>query len=222
MQQRRPLTPEEQEMLKEYARKMQEQQYQRVQAARQHAEHQVAIDQRVRRQYVIIAAVDVNGGFAKDGKIPWNYPADLKWFSKKTKGQICIMGRHTYEDINERLGDKAKKSVLPGRRCFVLSSTLKELPNATVVDSLLNIEMHLTEGDDEKVICIIGGGKLFIEGIAIASHVYLTLINKDYQCDQFFPYEYLTKHFMKDKMFKHNDTDELRFTVWARQTVVPT
>ncbi|TFG95326.1 hypothetical protein E4H12_13495, partial [Candidatus Thorarchaeota archaeon] len=105
--QRRPLTPEEQEMMKEYARKMQEVQAERVKNARQHAEHQVAIDQRQHRQYVIVAAVDQGGGFAKDGKMPWHYPADLKWFNRKTKGQICVMGRHTYKDINERLGEKA-------------------------------------------------------------------------------------------------------------------
>lgn len=169
-----------------------------------------------RRPIMLIAAVDQNRGFAKKGEIPWHYAADFQWFKNRTDGMICIMGRNTYEDINRRLGEKAAESVLPGRTCFVVSSTLKELPNATVVKSLAEIEQHLAN-DDDRPAFVIGGGRLFTEAIALAAAVYLTIINKDYECDQYFPVEYLQEHFTAGQMFKTEGADDLRFTVWKRK-----
>lgn len=193
-----------------------EEQRQRVQTARRHAEHQQAIDEEPRLQYAIIVAVDLHGGFAKDGQIPWHFPQDLKWFKKRTKGNICVMGRKTYEDINQRLGDKAKSSALPGRRCFVLSTTLETLPNATVIKTLGEISLHLSDEEREKTIFIIGGNRLFMEGIALAHLAYVTIINNEYGCDKHFPTNYLMEHFYKDKVYKHESAPECRFTVWKR------
>jgi len=47
----------------------------------------------------IIVAVDEDGGYGKDGKIPWDIPLDRKHFQEVTAGGICIMGRRTYEDM---------------------------------------------------------------------------------------------------------------------------
>ncbi len=183
-----------------------------------------------RRETIVIAAVDANRGFSKDGKIPWHHPEDFRWFRTRTEGQICIMGRKTYEDINARQlkpkvhvvhGNQTTMGryddqVLPGRTCFVVSDTLKDIANATVVKSIYDVETHLPN-DDDRPQFIIGGEKLFLEGISMASLVLLTIVNDNFECDKFFPVEYLMKHFDVMQMFKVNTTNDLRFTVWQRK-----
>ena len=176
------------------------------------------IDEEPQRKYAIIAAIDQRGGFSKDGIIPWHYPEDFKWFKHHTTNQICVMGRSTYEDINNRLGDKAKQSVLPNRKCFVVSTTLKQddITNATVITSPFNVSNAVSEDDHDKTIFFIGGEKIFTAGLSLADTVYLTIINKDFSCDKLFPINQLDKQFTKDKMFKNDTAPDLRFLVYKR------
>ena len=169
------------------------------------------------QKYAVIAAVDADRGFSKDGQIPWHYKADFDWFKKQTMGHACVMGRTTYDDINARLGDKAMPSVLPGRPCYVVSTTLDTLPNATVVRSISEVALKLPDDYGDKPIFIIGGKRLFIEGVAMASTVYLTVINDTHGCDQFFPVEYVLKHFGPPAKYSTPDTDKLRFLVFQRR-----
>lgn len=172
-----------------------------------------------RQQYAVIAAVDQRGGFSKDGQIPWNYPDDFKWFQHRTKGHICVMGRVTYDDINARLGDKAAVSVLPDRRCYVVTSTPLPRNNATAVASLGDVDKLLTHEDAEqgRIVFFCGGERVYREGIAKAQTAYITVVNKDVEADRFFPVSYLMKMFTEDKMFKTEATDDIRFTTWKRK-----
>jgi dihydrofolate reductase len=168
------------------------------------------------QEYAVIAAVDLDRGYSKEGKIPWRYADDFKWFKKHTLGHACVMGRKTYEDICAMLGDKAKDSVLPGRPCYVISKTLTTLPNATVVKSISEVQFQLPDNYGQKPIFIIGGELLFREGVSLASTVYLTVINKSHGCDKFFPVEYVLKHFNAPRVFKTTEED-LRFLVFNRK-----
>jgi dihydrofolate reductase len=191
----------------------------RVAAARQAAQHQQEIYETPRRHYAVIAAVDNTGGFSKDGKMPWSYAEDFKWFKGRTKGHVCTMGRLTYEDIISRNNDgdpEAPVVVLPDRQNFVLSRSVDTLPGATVVKSLIEIENHLEEKDAGKTVFAIGGTRVFNEGLALAQTVYLSIIDNDYKCDKHFPVEYLQEHFVKHRMYKHENTPDLRWTVWKR------
>jgi len=195
-------------------------QRERIAAARRAAERQQMIEEMPRRQIAVIAAVDAQGGFAKDGKIPWHYPEDLRWFKMITKDSPCLMGKNTYEDINARLGPKAAESVLPNRRCFVLSSSLGSISNATIVKGVLDCENYMPDDEGDKTIFVIGGERLFTEGISRANTVYLTVINKQFQCDQFFPVRYLEERFYVDKMYKNEKSPDVRFTIWKRKQEV--
>ena len=166
------------------------------------------------RLFSVIAAVDLDGGYAKDGVIPWFYSEDLKWFKNRTENTICVMGRTTYQDICARLGDKALESVLPNRTCFVVSTTLKDIKNATVISSLGELEKHLSP-DDPREVSVIGGGRLFREAVSKADVVFLTVINKTHECDSFFPVKYILNNFINTKFFKGKEED-LRYTVWQR------
>lgn len=168
------------------------------------------------QQFAVIAAVDNQRGYSKNGQIPWHFKEDFEWFKKQTMDHACVMGRTTYEDINTRLGEKAKDSVLPGRQCYVVSSTLESLPNATVVRSISEVALKVPV-EYNKPIFIIGGGRLFTEGVALASTVYLTVINESYECDKFFPVEYVLRHFGTPTKYDTPTCDKLRFLIFSRK-----
>ena len=172
----------------------------------------------MRHRYCVIAAVDINGGYSKNGIIPWYYPEDFKWFKTHTIGHRCVMGRLTYEDINKRLGDKALPSVLPNRDCFVLSNTLTELPNATVIKTLP--EMDIITPDTDTTVFIIGGGTLFNMGVLIADTVILTQIQGDYDCDKFLPIDYIKNNFDITEVEESND-GMLSFYTMKRNNTIP-
>lgn len=59
-----------------------------------------------------IVAVDRNGAIGKDGKLPWHYSADMKFFKETTIGNACVMGYKTWLTL---------KKPLPNRLNIVLS-----------------------------------------------------------------------------------------------------
>lgn len=199
-----------------------QQQHAEIQAALREAAYwakktQDEINATPRQRYAAIVAVDERGAFSKDGKIPWHYSEDFKWFQQHTKGHICVMGRATYDDITNHLGDKAADSVLPGRKCFVVTSSPLPRNNATAVASISEVDKHLTFDDaDNKIVFFCGGERIYSEGIAKCNTVLVTIVNKDVDGDRHFPVKYLMKHFTQDKMFKVDTAPDLRFTIWRR------
>ena len=49
--------------------------------------------------FKFIAAVSNNNVIGVDGKIPWTLKKDLARFKEITQGQICLMGRKTYDSL---------------------------------------------------------------------------------------------------------------------------
>lgn len=167
----------------------------------------------------IIVAVDQNGGFAKNGNIPWlNEPfakVDFKHFQKVTKKSVCIMGRRTYENmvkIQTSKNKKIGKSILPGRQCYVLSRNSKYKAKGAIVMPELRAVFDDLKKDDNRNIFILGGEKLFIQILPTTTTVYMTIINNDYNCDKLFQLDYLTKYFyIKDG----KQTDDLSFVTYV-------
>jgi len=54
----------------------------------------------------LIAAMDKNGVIGNKGKLPWNLPADMKYFRDNTRGKPVIMGRKTFESIGKPLPNR--------------------------------------------------------------------------------------------------------------------
>lgn len=178
---------------------------------------QTEINELPRQQFTCIVAVDEMGAFSKDGKIPWNYPDDFKWFQAKTKGGICVMGRTTYDDIDEMLGEKAAVSVLPNRRCFVVTSTPLEKTNATAIASIGALDKILTPDDVNTSVFFCGGERIYSEGIAKSQTLMITVVNKDVGGDRHFPVNYVLEHFNLAQVFKSETSPDLRFTIWKRK-----
>ena len=127
------------------------------------------------------------------------------------------MGRTTYDDLNQRMGDKGEESVLPLRKCFVVTSS--ELPrnNAIAVKSIGEVDSHLTDEDFTKTVFFIGGERIYRKGIAKCQTAYVTIVNKDVNADRHFPVKYLQKHFTMTKLLSVDGEAGLRFTIWNRK-----
>ncbi|HSS21587.1 MAG TPA: dihydrofolate reductase [Pyrinomonadaceae bacterium] len=99
-----------------------------------------------------IVAVDENGAIGKDGKLPWHYSADMKFFKETTTGNAVVMGHNTWRSLQKPL---------PNRLNIVLSRSGDIEPQESVmvardVESVLEIAKGLP-GD----LFVIGGAQVY-------------------------------------------------------------
>jgi dihydrofolate reductase len=160
----------------------------------------------------VIVAIDEDFGYAKGGVIPWHYKEDFKWFQQQTKGCVGIMGSKTYDDINKKLGEKAKESVLPGRSIFVLSSTMEPVTNATVVRDIQNFFDAAVAYDPPKIV-FMGGLGVYTLGLLHADVVHITRIKDRFSCDSFFPVPYVEQNFHLEVTQRYPEFD---IQTWRR------
>lgn len=75
-----------------------------------------------------IVAIAKNYAIGKDGKLPWHYPADLKFFKQTTTGNAVVMGMNTWRSIGKPL---------PNRLNIVLSTSgnIDPQPNVLLMQS---------------------------------------------------------------------------------------
>lgn len=53
-----------------------------------------------------IVAIAENFAIGKGGKLPWHYPADLKFFKETTTGNAVVMGMNTWRSIGRPLSNR--------------------------------------------------------------------------------------------------------------------
>ena len=71
-----------------------------------------------------IVAVDRKDAIGKDGKLPWHYSADMKFFKETTTGNAVVMGHNTWRSL---------KKPLPNRLNIVLSRKSEVEPQDSVL-----------------------------------------------------------------------------------------
>lgn len=99
-----------------------------------------------------IVAISKNFAIGKDGKLPWHYSADLKFFKQTTTGNAIVMGWNTWKSIGKPL---------PNRLNIVLSrkGEIQDHPDVRVVRTKDEvIELAATLDSD---VFIIGGAGTF-------------------------------------------------------------
>ena len=115
----------------------------------------------------IIAAVSVNGVIGVDGKIPWNYPEDMKHFRKTTADSVVIMGRKTFESIGRPL---------PKRRNIVIANVNFVAPEGVEAAPTFARAMAKTINENKRDIWLIGGASVYEMGLQCADRIILTLV----------------------------------------------
>lgn len=121
----------------------------------------------------ILAACSTNRVIGRDNKLPWYLPEDLKRFKILTIGKVVLMGRKTYESIGKPL---------PNRTNVVLTRDKTFNPKGVLVYN--NLEEVIPIFHD---IIVIGGGEIFNQMVKMADIIELTLIDREFDGDSFFP-----------------------------------
>ena len=120
----------------------------------------------------MIAAYAHRRVIGKQGQVPWNLPADSHYFQQTTLGQTVVMGRKTFESLDEPLSK---------RRNIVLSNEPAFQPAGVEV---LRTKAEVLALDD---VWIIGGEQIYRLFLDVAQRLYLTEIDLEVAGDTFFP-----------------------------------
>ena len=129
----------------------------------------------------LILAMDTQGGIAKDGKIPWKVPEDMKMFKRLTMGCTVIMGRKTYDSIGHGL---------EGRYNIVITSTPRRhetTPGGFPVYFVGVDEAIVRSLLFGKEIWVIGGTVIADMLFQYITEMYISAIPGKFDCDLFAP-----------------------------------
>ena len=126
----------------------------------------------------IIAAMDEKRGIGIDNKMPWHLPADLKRFKKITMGHHLIMGRKTYQSI---------ENPLPGRTMIILSRNPDFKAEGCLLSGSFSEALEKARNAGEKEIFVVGGGEVYREALSSVDRLYLSLVHTSQPADTHFP-----------------------------------
>ena len=124
----------------------------------------------------IIVAMSQNYVIGLKNKLPWHISADLKNFKIITLGNPIIMGRKTYDSIGRPLKDR--DNIVISR-----DNSLK-IDGVEVVDSLEKAIFMTAEAPETF---IIGGQQIYQIALPIATHMYVTKVEGNFEGDAYFP-----------------------------------
>ena len=124
----------------------------------------------------IIVAMSENYVIGLKNKLPWHISADLKNFKNITLGNPIIMGRKTYDSIGKPLKDR--DNIVISR-----DNSLK-IDGVEVVDSLEKAIFMTAEAPETF---IIGGQQIYQIALPIATHMYVTNVEGNFEGDAYFP-----------------------------------
>lgn len=166
-----------------------------------------------------IVALDLQGGMAKDNKIPWHYPKDFAFFKTTTEGAMCLMGRNTFEEIaTMRKYPVKNSSILPGRLCLVLTSS--HIAESSLVKSISNIKdakITYERSEEYRSFFYIGGLRIYDIALQDPSCTkgYITRFKKSYDCDTFFNLSLLSDNFHAGHIVYEDD--DMVIQEWNRK-----
>ncbi|MCW3113438.1 MAG: dihydrofolate reductase [Segetibacter sp.] len=126
----------------------------------------------------LIVAASTNNIIGKNNGLPWRLPNDMKYFKNTTWGMPVIMGRKTFESMDEPLA---------GRINIVITRKTDWKPKGAVVVNNWNDAVFVAQDADCKEVFVIGGGEIFNDTIKKADRIYMTRIHTIIDGDVFFP-----------------------------------
>lgn len=156
-----------------------------------------------------IVAIDEKQGIAKHGFQPWYIPEDDQYFSDQTKqyGGNVLMGQRTFEIIGEPLA---------GRHNYVLTRN----PGAdSRVEYVTDLTSFLSQFEVQgRDMWVIGGASVYAQTLQDVDELYITRIQADFGCDQFFP-EFVPSFGLRQAGEQQEQNGfRFRFEVYSRLT----
>jgi dihydrofolate reductase len=136
-----------------------------------------------------IVAVAKNLAIGRNGKLPWHYASDLKFFKETTTGNAIVMGSATFRAIGR---------ALPHRLNVVLSRSERidtpDIMQLASVEEVVELSKYLN-----RDVYIIGGGKTYAEFAPFIDEWIVTDIPERIEdADTFMPADYLDDFEVED------------------------
>lgn len=139
----------------------------------------------------IIVCCDNKYGIGINNELPWHNKDEMTLFKNKTigkKNNCVIMGKNTYKSIPK------KHFPLKNRKNIILSSTMSksDINNENVIIHNSHYEIiEYIKNNDHDIYWIIGGTTIYNFFLSyykeIINEIHISIINKNYNCDTFFP-----------------------------------
>ena len=125
----------------------------------------------------IIVAIAKNFAIGKNNQLLWHIPEDLKRVKKLTTGNVIIMGRNTYLSLPKR--------PLPDRINLVITDDENEIFEGC--EMAYSFKEAIEKVSDKKENFVFGGTSVYRQFLPMTDKLYLTLINKEFDGDTYFP-----------------------------------
>lgn len=134
-----------------------------------------------RMKISLIAAVSENNAIGKNNQLLWHLPNDLKFFKNTTWAMPVIMGRKTFESVNNQ--------PLNGRTNIVITRQPQQIhaPEGVFVVPDLKTAIETAAATDAKEVFIAGGGQIYEAALPMADKLILTRVHTTIDGDVFFP-----------------------------------
>lgn len=116
----------------------------------------------------LIAAASENGVIGKGMTLPWDLPAELRYFRDTTKGKPVIMGRKTYDSIGRPM---------PGRHNIVVTRHTDRIIEGCDTVGSIEEAVELAGKDGVEEAFIIGGEQIYRLAMPLADRMYLTRVH---------------------------------------------
>lgn len=181
--------------------------------------------------FSLIVARDICGGIAKNGKIPWRYSQDMKWFKYATSGMdglykknAVVMGHNTWKTLGKPL---------PGRLNIVIGNYGDNAPINNHVQFYKSPQEFLRNSETDFHYWICGGKQIYdwFMNQNLVYKLYITEIKKDYKCNLHFQFEmdnWCPSAMFDTHILKFNDVnDDIAINVfskinWEEQEILDT
>jgi dihydrofolate reductase len=125
----------------------------------------------------IIVAIARNFAIGKNNDLLFHLPNDLKRFKQITTGFPVIMGRNTLLSL--------PRWPLPNRRNIVITDRPDD--QFAGCEIVFSVEEAARLVSNENEAFIIGGGSIYRQFYPLANRLYLTIVDKDFDADIYFP-----------------------------------
>lgn len=125
-----------------------------------------------------IWAQSLNQVIGCEQSLPWSMPKDLAFFKEKTLYHPIVMGRKTFDSMNQRL--------LPNRLTIILTRQEDyHIPGAIVCHSIEEVLQQQEQFD--LPLMIVGGEHLYHSFLPYCDTIYRTIVEMNVQGDAFAP-----------------------------------
>lgn len=161
---------------------------------KKYIQQSAACEQIMKSDFFVIAAMSKNHGIGYMNRLPWRLKSEMEYFNKMTTEtnnpdlkNVVIMGRKTWSSI------PSKHRPLKGRTNVVLSREVSTIEDRDSVDHIFSSLPDALEGvsqlRNKGQVWVVGGQSVYEEALKLpqCKRIYLTKIDKDYECDTYFP-----------------------------------